>query len=49
MKECILFNEQSDCIAYLNMSLVLDLFVVFVLFWGMKETFMLILKLMINR
>lgn len=49
MRECILFNEQSDCIAYLNMTLISDLFIVFMIFWGLIEMFRIIINLMLNR
>lgn len=49
MKECILFNAQNECIAFLNVSLMIDLIVALVLLWGVKETIVIILKLMINR
>lgn len=49
MKECLLFNANDECIAFLNISLLIDVFVALVLLWGVKETFIIILKLMINR
>lgn len=49
MKECLLFDAQNDCIAFLNITLLSEIMVSFVILWGFKELFILILKLMINR
>lgn len=48
-KACLILNDANECIAYLNMDLIIDLTLCFILLWGIKEMFILIIKFTLNR